>query len=145
MSDASLSRNSGKNVRAAFVIAGAQVGGMLLLILAQRLEIIDGDTLLRGVMLLIGLGLIVTGNRLPKRPDGPPPESRSMAMLQQSVLRVNGWAMMLGGFTLAVLWAFAPVDIARTGSLIAGGAMMAVLLGHTSWRIFAYYRKPARP
>jgi hypothetical protein len=143
MSDHSTSRRVVKNFRFALIIAGVQAGGALLLTFANKQGMIDSEIATRGVMVLIGLGLCATGDRMPKSPDGPLPQSLPVAALRQVILRVGGWAMMLGGLAFAELWAFAPLDVARAGSLVAGGAMAAVLLGHTAWRVFTYHRSSA--
>lgn len=144
MSDMSRSSPARKNIRAALIITGAQLVGTLLLVLADKQGMISGDTTTRGVMVLIGLSLAAYGNRIPKSPDGPPPQTLPLAALRQSVLRTAGWAMMLGGLAFAGFWAFAPRDLAEVGSVVALGGSMAVMCGFVVWWIFAYHRSPPR-
>jgi hypothetical protein len=140
MSDQVGSSPAAKNVRAALIIAGVQVGGALLLSFANKQGMIDSEATKRGVMVLVGLGLAAAGNRMPKHPDGPQPRSLPVAALRQSVLRASGWAMTLAGLAFAGLWAFAPRDVAQPGSVVAVGAMMAVMFGYVGWRIFTHHR-----
>ena len=64
------------SVRGALILAGVQVGGALLLTLAHKpLGWIDGETATRGVMVLIGLMLVVIGNAMPKKQEGPPSQT----------------------------------------------------------------------
>ncbi|MDX2275448.1 MAG: hypothetical protein NW206_08355 [Hyphomonadaceae bacterium] len=141
MSDVSAANSVWKNFRIFLVIAGLQVTGSLLLALAATRGLISSETTLRGVMVLVGLGLAACGNRIPKGADGLPPRTLKLATLRQSILRMAGWAMMLGGLLFALLWAFVPLDAAAIGATIALGAFMAVTLGGVTWRIFAYHRR----
>lgn len=143
MSDISSPRPAGKSIRSAFILAGVQLGGALLLVLANRQGLIDDETRTRGAMVLIGLCLAAIGNRMPKTMDGPPPRSVTLAALRLSVLRLGGWALMLGGVAFAGLWAFAPQDVAFVGSLTAVGAAMVVTVGGCAWWVFNHYRSSA--
>ena len=89
---------------------------------ARRMGAIDGDTVTRITLGVIGLMVAWYGNRMPKSfaPD---------AMTRQ-VTRVGGWSMALSGLVYAALWAFAPLDIALfagCGAIIVG---MAVTIGY---------------
>jgi hypothetical protein len=140
MSDNPRPRPGGKSIREALIIAGVQVVGVLLLTLARKQGMIDGETAIRGVMVLIGLGIIRIGNRMPKMLDGPPAPSLAIAALQQTVHRVGGWAMMLGGLAWVGLWVFAPRDVAQVGSVVSVGAGVAVMFANFAWQAFAYHR-----
>ncbi len=143
MSDHPNIRRLGKDLRATLILAGVQVGGALLLLLANRHGVIDDETKTRGAMILIGLCIAAIGNRMPKAIDGPPPQSVSLAALRQSVLRLGGWALMLGGVIFAGLWALAPRDVALVGSLTAIGATMTVTIGGCAWWAFNHFRSSA--
>lgn len=143
MSDNPTPRPALKRIHGALIIAGVQVVGALLLTLASKHGMIDGETATRGVMVLIGLGIVLTGNRMPKMRDVPPAPSLAIAALQQTVHRVGGWAMTLGGLAWVGLWAFAPRDVAQVGSVVAVGAGVAVMIGNFAWRVFAYHRSTA--
>ena len=122
----SSTRTARKHIVSALVIAAVQVGGALLLSYARKQGMIDGETVTRGVMVLIGLGLAAFGNTMPKMLDGPPRTVRE-ATAAQSVLRVGGWAMTLSGLAFAALWAFAPrggAEIASVAVVVAGTAFM---------------------
>lgn len=129
-----------RSIHSAFIIAGVQIAGALLLTLARAQGMIDGETATRGVMVLIGLGVAAMGNRMPKMLDVPTPPSLAIATLQQAVHRTGGWALMLGGLAYAGFWAFAPRDVAKVGCIVAIGAAMAVMIGNFTWRVFAYHR-----
>lgn len=141
MNDASRSPSPAwLSIRHALIIAGAQIVGALLLVLAKKQGLISADTTVRGAMVLIGLSLAAIGNRIPKTRDGPTPPTLRLAALRQQVMRTAGWSMMLGGLAFAGFWAFAPVDVARTGSVIALGGSLAVMCGFVTWWIYAYHR-----
>lgn len=123
------SRTARKRILSALVIAGVQVGGALLLSYARRQGMIDGETVTRGVMVLIGLGLAAFGNTMPKMLDGPPRTVRE-ATAAQSVLRLGGWAMTLSGLAFAALWAFAPRGGAEIASVAVVASGMAFMLGY---------------
>ena len=132
------------HIRHALLLASAMVVGSLLLTIAHKpLGLIDAETTTRGVMVLIGLMLIVVGNRLPKQNEGPPPQSVGEITTRQAISRVGGWAMMLGGLTWTVLWVLAPRDLAQVGSVAAVIAAVVVMLGYTVWRYRAYRRSSA--
>ena len=129
------------SIRGALILAGIQVGGALLLTLAHKqFGWIDGETATRGVMVLIGLVLVITGNAMPKKQEGPPSQTVGEIVVRQSVLRVGGWAMLLGGLIWTVLWLFAPRDIAQVGSIAAVATAVVVMVAFTLWRYHAYRR-----
>ncbi len=144
MSTNSSSGRAWRNIQAALIVAGIQVCGAVLLTVARKQGLIDGESAQRGVMVLVGLGLAAYGNRMPKMLEGPPPQSLAVAALRQAIHRVGGWAMMLGGTAFATLWAFAPHDVAKVGSLVAVGAGVAVMLGYGAWRAVSYDRSSKR-
>jgi hypothetical protein len=126
-----------QSIRSALVLAGAMLGGTLLLALANKLGWINSDLTTRGVMVLIGLMLVIIGNAMPKKLEGPVPPSVGVAALRQAISRVGGWAMTLGGVAYAGLWAFAPRDVALIGSVSAVLLAVAVMFGYALWRIAA--------
>ena len=131
-----------KSIRSGLVIAGMQIGGALCLTLIHRQGMIDQDTVTRGVMVLIGLGIAAFGNAMPKTLDGPQPLSRRDASAQQAIKRVSGWMMLLGGLVYAGLWAFAPRDVALFGCVAAMVVAMLVMALYSVWR-FAESRRAA--
>lgn len=142
MSELSTPRTDWKTIRASLVIAGAQVAGALLLALARKQGLLDAEGVMRGAMVLIGLGVAAVGNMIPKSREGLPPPTVELAALRQRMLRVSGWAMMLGGLMFAGLSAFAPRDVAQVAAVLAlGGAMSVMMVFVVRW-IIAYHRSP---
>ena len=133
-----------KSIRSALILAGGMLVGTLVLTIAHKaFGLIDNETTTRGVMVLIGLMLVVVGNGMPKQQDGPPQQSVGEITTRQSILRVGGWAMMLGGLIWVGLWAFAPRDLAQIGSIAAVGTAVVVMLIYTLWRYRAHRRSSA--
>ena len=64
-----------KSIRTALILAGVQIVGALLLTLANKLGWISSEITTRGVMVLIGLMLVVIGNSMPKKQEGPPSQT----------------------------------------------------------------------
>jgi hypothetical protein len=133
-----------KSIRSALVLAGSMLVGTALLTLANKLGWIDSETTTRGVMVLIGLMLVVTGNTMPKKQEGPPTQTVEEIVVRQSILRVGGWAMMLGGLIWIGLWAMAPRELAQVGSIAAVGTAVVVMVGYSVWRYRAHRRSSAR-
>ena len=123
-----------KSIRNAILIAGTQIVGALLLTFANQQGLIDDDTTVRGVMVLIGLLLVGIGNALPKRQEGPALQSVGQAMARQSILRVGGWAVTLSGLAWVVLWIVAPRDVATPGSIAVVATAGAVTIAYAVWR-----------
>lgn len=124
-----------KSIRDALILAGAMLAGTLALTVANKaLGWIDSDTTTREVMVLIGLMLVVTGNGMPKKQEGPPAQTIGDIATRQSILRVGGWALLLGGVIWVALWIFAPRDIATAGSIAAVAISTIVMIGYTIWR-----------
>ncbi len=144
MNDLSKARTDWKTIRASFVIAGVQVAGALLLAFARKQGLIDSEGVTRGAMVIIGLGVAAIGNMMPKTRDGPPPPTVELAALRQRVLRISGWALMLGGLMFAGLSAFAPPDVAPLGAVVTLGGSMAVMIFFVVKWIVAYHRS-SRP
>jgi len=142
MSDLSTPHTDWKNIRLSLFIAGAQVGGALLLVLARKQGWIDTEGVLRGAMAIIGLGAAAVGNMIPRSRDGVQPRTLQLAALRQRVLRIAGWAMLLGGLAFAGFSAFAPLDVMPITAVIAlGGAMAITIFFALKW-ILACHRSP---
>lgn len=142
MSDLSAPRIDWKYVRASLLIGGAQVAGALLLTFARKQGWIDSEGVTRGVMVIIGLGVAAIGNMVPKTRDGPPPPTVELAALRQRVMRIAGWALMLGGLAFAGISAFAPMSVAPiAAAVVLGGSMAVMIVVVVKW-ILAYHRRP---
>ena len=124
-----------KSIRSALILAGAMLVGTLLLTLAHKqFGLIDSETTTRGVMVLIGLMLVITGNGMPKKQEGPPSQTIGDIATRQSITRVGGWALLLGGLVWNVLCAFAPRNVAQVGSIAAVATAVVVMFAYTVWR-----------
>jgi hypothetical protein len=116
-------------LRAAIVTAAFLVPGLVLLAMARNQELIGSETATRGTVVLIGLAVAVWGNAIPKAMSGPPLDSIPLVGMRQGVFRATGWALTLVGLAVAGLWTFAPRDAAQTGTLVAAGILIAVVIG----------------
>lgn len=104
------------------VTAGAMIFASLLLAvslgapLAAALGLIDTSLAhligSRGVYVLAGCYFILRGNRLPKVLT-PLADVQCDPATMQTVQRRTGWAYVLAGITLAVLWLVLPVHLAQ--------------------------------
>lgn len=103
-------------------VAGALIAAALAATGARQAGWIDADAVNRIVMGATGLILAWVGNRMPKR-FAPAAQARA-------VNRVGGWSMAISGLVYAVLWVFAPFDVALWGGCAAVIAGMAVTMGY---------------
>jgi hypothetical protein len=143
MSDDATNR-ANKAIRSALILAGVQLVGALMLTLADKVfGWIDSETATRGVMVLIGLMLMTIGNGMPKQQEGPPSQTVQDIAVRQSITRVGGWMMMLGGLIWVGLWAFTPRDLAEVGSIAAVGTTTLVMIVYAIWRIRIHLRSSA--
>jgi hypothetical protein len=143
MSDDATTRAK-KTIRSALILAGVQLVGALMLTLANKVfGWIDSETATRGVMALIGLMLMTIGNGMPKQQEGPPSQTVRDIAVRQSIARVGGWMMMLGGLIWVGLWAFAPRDLAEVGSIAAVGTTTLVMIVYAIWRFRTHRRSSA--
>lgn len=140
MSDVSKTSMDWKTMRNSLAIAIAQVAGALLLAFARKQGWIDAEGVMRGAMIIIGLGVAAIGNMIPKTRDGLAPPTLELAALRQRVLRIAGWSLMLGGLMFAGLSAFAPPHVAPMGAVITLGGSIAVMIFFVVKWIVAYHR-----
>lgn len=106
----------------------AAVEGMIAEDLAQRI-----------VQVLVGLGLAAYANVMPKQISGPR-RSVEAETRSQAALRVTGWSMTLAGLAYAGFWAFAPLPVADTVSLVPVVVAMVLTLGYAVWSFTACRR-----
>lgn len=137
-------RSTWKSLRSWLVIVGFQLAGAMLLSLAYRQGLLDTEGMIRGAMVLIGLGLAASGNAIPKTTDGVQPHTLPLAILRQKVLRTTGWMMTLGGLAFAALSAFTPLQFGLVAATVALGACMAIGLGFVVYWIYVYHRSMER-
>ena len=93
---------------------------------------IGADSGARAIQVVIGLGLALYGNLMPKQ-IGAARRSARAETAAQAALRVGGWSMTLAGLAYAALWALAPRALADTGGMIAVGAATALTFGYAVW------------
>lgn len=111
-----------KEMSGSIAWGGGMIAVALAASLARQLGLIDGDTVTRIVMTVIGLMVAWYGNRMPK--------TFAPSAVARRVARVGGWSMALSGLVYAGLWAFASFDAALwfgCGAILAG---MAVTVGY---------------
>lgn len=133
MSEASSAMNSRRYLPTFLILAAMQVGGALLLTFARVQGMIDGETATRGVMALIGLGMVGYGNLIPKMLEGPPRTVRE-TMTAQAVLRFSGWSLTLAGIIWSALWIFAPRDVALFAGVSVVALSIVATIGYTILR-----------
>lgn len=126
-----------KHILFSLKIAAVMIGGALLLTWARKRGWADHDLVMRGYNVIMGLALAAYGNALPKLMHETPPRSIHEATLAQAVARVTSWVMTLAFLTWAALWAFAPLDIAKVGSMLAVGAGAVGVLAYTARKGYA--------
>lgn len=100
---------------------------------------ISADLAQRAVQVIIGLGLAAYANVMPKQISGPR-RSLEAETRSQAALRVGGWSMTLAGLAYAGFWAFAPLPVADTVSMIPVAAAMVLTLGYAFWCFMACRR-----
>ena len=132
--------NQWKTVRAALVIAGVQVAGALLLSYARKQGWLDAEGVVRGAMVIIGLGVAGIGNMIPKARDGFQPPTLELAALRLRAMRMAGWSLTLGGLAFAGLSALAPMPVATTSAVAALGLSIAIMIGFVVRWIIVYHR-----
>ena len=111
----------------------------LLLVLAQRAELIGPDIKERGMGVLIGLYFIVIGNYMPKT-LGPPTGERCTTTGKQALQRFSGWVFVLMGLGYAFAWLVLPVDQAGTVGKFVVAPAVVLVAGRMAWLYFTCKR-----
>ena len=109
---------------AAFILAAAAI-----LSWAGNAGLIQPEDGRRTIQVIIGLVLAAYANLMPKQLGRPRHSPRAEAAAQ-AVLRVGGWSLTLAGIAYAGLWAFAPLSIADTASMIAVAFALVVTIAY---------------
>jgi len=99
---------------------------------AANEAMISADLAQRAVQVMIGLGLAAWANLMPKQ-ISEPRRSIEAETRSQAALRVAGWSMTLAGLAYAGFWAFAPLPVADTVSMVPVAAAMVLTLGYAVW------------
>ncbi|MCS6627194.1 hypothetical protein N0B44_30235 [Roseibacterium beibuensis] len=94
--------------------------------------LIEADIARRSMQVLIGLMLTGYANVMPKQLDRLRGSIRAQAAAQAAV-RVGGWSLTLGGLAYAGLWAFAPLDVANTASIVVVAGATLLTVGYSIW------------
>src|ERR1700722_16560048 len=89
-----------RNLAIALATAGTYIGGALALKAAEKLGFTSHDMAVRALAVFTGLALAVYANFLPKMLGTY--RSPEQALRMEQVLRVSGWAYMLGGLAYAL-------------------------------------------
>ena len=117
-----------RNLTVALATAGVYIGGALALKAAEKAGLLPPDTGVRALQVFSGLVLAVYANFLPKTLGSfRDPVS---AMRMEQVLRVSGWAYMLGGLGFAVT-SLLPLPDAIPLAVL--GTATAYVLGYSAW------------
>ena len=117
-----------RNTKVALVTAGVYLAGAYALKSAERSGLLPPGTGVRALQVFSGLVLAVYANFLPKT-LGTFRDPMS-AMRMEAVLRVSGWAFMLGGLGFA-LTSLPPLP--EEVPLAVLGAATAYVLGYSAW------------
>ena len=112
----------------AMIAAGLFLAAAWGLKLAERGGLINHEMALRSVQALIGLGLAVYANFIPKRLGAF--RNPAAARRAQSALRTGGWAFMLGGLGYAVTSMLPVPDLVP---VILLSTATAYVLGYAIW------------
>jgi len=133
----STSLRTRKHIFFSLKIAGAILGGSLLLTLGRQQGWLDAEFVMRGLNVILGLAFAVYGNAIPKMMDATPPNNLREATVAQAIGRVAGWSMTLAFVVWTALWVFAPLPIAKIASIAAVVANLVVMVGYSIWKVAA--------
>lgn len=133
MNDIDDSSGNRKHLIFSLKICVLLVGVPLLLAFARREGLISKDTVERGFGIMTGLVFAAYGNSIPKL-NGKSPGSIVEAKVAQGLRRITGWALTIAFLVSAMLWAFAPRDVAQIGSIISIGSGALIVVAFATWR-----------
>jgi hypothetical protein len=129
-----------RNTAIALVTAGAYIGGALALKAMEKSGWFSHDTAVRALQVFSGLALAVYANFLPKT-LGTFRDLISAQRMEQ-VLRVSGWAFMIGGVGYALTSLLPLPDAVPTAIL---GTATAYVLGYTAWAFMEHGPRKGAP
>lgn len=121
------------SIRPIFSAVAGFLSVTLLLIaigLADKIGVIDSEVAKRAIGFAIGLMLVITGNSLPKL--RPLHSSRANANSTASE-RLSGWALVLAGSGWILLFAFAPLNLARYVAAVIGIGAVTLIAANWTW------------
>ena len=117
-----------RNLAIGLITGGTYIAGALALKHAEKAGFASHDTAVRALQVFSGLTLAVYANFLPKTLGTY--RSADSAIRMEQVLRVSGWAYMLGGLAYAIA-SLLPVPDAVAIALL--GSATAYVLGYSVW------------
>ncbi|HEX3363505.1 hypothetical protein [Phenylobacterium sp.] len=129
-----------RNLAISLGFAGAYIGGAFALKAAERAGFIPHGAGGQALQVFNGLTLAVYGNFLPKRLGNF--RNPASAMRMEQVLRVSGWAFMLGGLGFAVT-SLLPVPF--TVPIAVLSAATAYVLGYSAWAFMEHGPRKGEP
>ena len=97
------------------------------------------DTAERAIQVLVGLMLAAYANLMPKDLGRSLGSIRAAAAAQRAV-RIGGWSLTLAGLASALLWAFAPREVADVGSIVVIASALLLTLGFAGWTFSTCHR-----
>jgi hypothetical protein len=119
-----------RKIGSGLAAAAATIVAAVFIVWAKKAGLIDGDAGQRFVMAFIGLSVAAYGNATPK--SAPYRSARA-----QSVRRVAGWLMVIGGLANAAIWTFAPYAVAPLVS------MVPIIVAITGVVAYCWWSRPA--
>mgnify|MGYP001333980186 CR=1 FL=1 len=92
----------------ALVLSGALLAGSVAFTVAKRMDLLDGETTQRGLMVVV---MLVYANDIPKT-------VLKKTARGQALQRASARALVLGYLAWVAAWVFAPIDLANTLAMI---------------------------
>ncbi|THD70603.1 hypothetical protein [Phenylobacterium sp.] len=129
-----------RNLAVSLAMAGVYLGGAFALKYVERAGLLSPETSDRAFGVFIGLTLAVYANFLPKSLGNF--RNPASALRMEQVLRVSGWAYMLGGLGYA-LTSVLPLPDAVPIALL--GTATAYVLGYSAWAFLEHGPGKSRP
>jgi hypothetical protein len=129
-----------RNLATALIAAGTYIGGAFALKVAERAGYLSHDTAIRAIAVFTGLALAVYANFMPKKIGSF--RNPASAIRMEQVLRVSGWAYMLGGLAYAIASLLPLPDDVPVALL---GTATAYVLGYTIWAFMEHGPRKGGP
>lgn len=129
-----------KNLRTALIAAGGYLVGAFALKLAEKAGYLPQDAAARALQVFNGLALAVYANFLPKTLGNF--RNPAQALCMEQVLRVSGWAFMLGGLGFAIT---SLLPVREEVPLAVLGSATAYVLGYSIWAFFVRWPSKGDP
>lgn len=111
----------------------------VLLVAAQRAELIGPDIKERGMGVLMGLCFIVMGNYMPKTLERPKGEQCPVSR-KQALQRFSGWIFVVMGLGYTLSWLILPIEQAGTVTKFVVAPAVLLVVGRMAWLYFTCKR-----